>query len=223
MVLDSELNVPPSYKEFVIKFGNVKLLKQGTIYLIQVFSVPRDAESDSKEKLLNFGRTDRGLAYFKEALLEKNSESPVVEWTGQQFGLRQTANSFEEWLKKKYDAAKKQFTKNRWNEIVAGPKPFTSLENEIVKARRQYHWRVIGISKNGDLQFEVSNKSKMTLPFLSIGIRGIHGSVDGGIWLPVSNVAPGETRVIEKGCYKDLIEPQYVEAYELPDPEPEDR
>jgi hypothetical protein len=41
--------------------------------------------------------------------------------------------------------------------------------------------------------------------------------------LLVSSVSPGETRVVEKDCYKDLVDPKDVEVFEQPDPEPEDR
>ncbi len=223
MVETSDLAVPPSYKEFVMKFGNIKLYRQGTIYLIQVFSVPIDTETGQGESLLNFGRTDRGLSYFKTSLLVEDAESPVFEWTGREAGLRQTANGFKEWLKKKCNSAKRQFSKKRWSEIVAGPKPFTLWEEAIVEARKRFHWRIIGIAEGGDLQFEVHNGSDMALPYLSIGIRGKQGRVQGGIWLSISHIAPGETEIVEKGCYKKLLAPEDVEAFQLPDPEPEDR
>ena len=63
----------------------------------------------------------------------------------------------------------------------------------------------------------------MTLPYLSIGVHGTQGRVQGGIWLPVSHIPPGTTAIIEKGCYKDFLPPQDVETFELPDPGPEDR
>jgi hypothetical protein len=68
----------------------------------------------------------------------------------------------------------------------------------------------------------------MVLPYLSLGIRGqlrppktepLHG----GVWLPVSSISPGETRVVVKDCYKDLVDPREVEVFDQPDPEPEDR
>ena len=109
LVEGSELAVPLSYKNFVIHFGHAQLYRQGNIYLVQVFSVPQDAESAQGEPLLNFGRTDLGHAYFKMSLLVKDSETPVFEWTGRGTGLRRTANGFEEWLHKKCSAAKRLF------------------------------------------------------------------------------------------------------------------
>ena len=81
----------------------------------------------------------------------------------------------------------------------------------------------MGIANSGDLQFEVHNGSDRVLPFLSIGVRGRHGEINGGAWLPVSSVLPGQTRVIERDCYKKWLRPENVEVFDLPDPEPEDR
>lgn len=222
LVEQAELPVPPSYKQFVIQFGNAKLYRQGNVYLVQVFAVPADAQSEDGEALLYFGRTDMALAYFKESLLVPGAESPVFEWRHGQ-GLQQTANGFEGWLKAKCEAARKLFKKKQWEAIEKGPPPFTEQEQAVVDARRKFRWRVVGVADNGDLQFEVHNGSDMVLPFLSIGVRGKNGKVDGGVWLPVSSVLPGQTRVVEKDCYKDLIPPDEVNAFEQPDPEPEDR
>lgn len=97
-----------------------------------------------------------------------------------------------------------------------------------MNARRQFSWRVVGIATNGDLQFEVHNGSDLILPYLSVGIRGKlrpprSGPLNGGVWLPVLNILPGETRMIEKDCYKEVVDPADIEAFGEPDPEPEDR
>jgi len=222
LVEQAELPVPPSYKQFVIRFGNAKLYRQGSNYLVRVFAIPVDAESDDGEPLWHFGRTDMALAYFKESLLVPGEESPVFEWRHEQ-GLQQTASGFEEWLKSKCEASRKLFKKKQWQQIEKGPSPLTEEEQSIVEARRKYRWRVIGITANGDIQFEVHNGSDMVLPFLTIGIRGKYGEVTGGVWLPVSEVMPGETNIIEKGCYKNRVDPQNIIAFEEPDPGPEDR
>ena len=64
-----------------------------------------------------------------------------------------------------------QFKKKEWKDIEAGPPPFSALEIAILEARRLFRWRVVGIASNGDLQFEVHNRSNLILPYLSIGIR----------------------------------------------------
>src|SRR5690606_32005546 len=107
-------------------------------------------------------------------------------------------SGFEEWLKSNCEASRKLFKKKQWQQIEKGPPPFTEREQAIVEARRKFRWRVAGIAANGDIKFAVHNGSDMVLPFLSIGIRGKNGEITGGVWLPVSTILPGETRVIEK-------------------------
>jgi len=226
-VEESPVPVPPSYKEFVLRFGNAKLYRSVSSYLVQVLAAPREARSVEGEPLLYFGRADMAQAYFKEALLVPGGESPVFEWDHEQ-GLQKTADGFEPWLEANRTAARRQFKKRQWEAIEKGPPPFTEQERAIVEARKRFRWRVVGVAPNGDLRFEVHNGSAMTLPYLSVGVRGRLmppniGPLDGGVWLPVSAVSPGETRIIEKDCYKDLVNPGDVEVFEDPDPEPEDR
>lgn len=226
-VEESAVPIPLSYKEFIFRFGNAHLYRQENLYLVQVFAAPREAYYDDGEPLLHFGRTDDSLAYFKEALLVPGGESPVFEWRHNQ-GLQKTADGFEPWLEAKCKAARSHFKKKLWDSIEKGPTPFSDQEKAIVEARKFFRWRVVGVAPNGDLRFEVHNGSAITLPYLSVGIRGElqppkSGPLSGGAWLPVSSVSPGETRIIEQGCYKDLVNPNSVEVFERPDPEPEDR
>ena len=223
MIESSTIGLPPSYMCFVIQFGNAKLYRQGGVYLVQVYAGPREEESEKGEALIHFGRTDYGLAYFKESLLVKGEESPVFEWAGPDAGMRRAAGGFEEWLTKKCNAARRQFTKKAWAGILKGPKPFTEQEKAVVEARRRFRWRVIGIAKNGDYQFEVHNGSTMLLPYLSIGVRTRDGEPFGGVWLPVGHIGPGDTAIVEKDCYKEAFDPHDVEVFEEPDPGPEDR
>lgn len=222
LVQTSAIPVPPAYKEFVIQFGNAKLYRQGGGYLVKVYAVPQDAQAENGEGLLLFGRTDMGLAYFKESLLVQGDESPVFEWRGHG-KLYRTAPGFEQWLQSKCAAARKTFKKKRWEQIKEGPPPFSEWEQKIVEARRKFKWSITGIASNGDIQYQVYNGSDMVLPYLSIGIRGKHGKNNGGVWLPISSVLPGQTRVIEKDSYKNVLAPEDVEAFEKPDPGPEDR
>src|SRR5262249_4716924 len=132
------------------------------------------------------------------------------------------AETFSVWLEKRGRSARKMYSKKEWNAILHGPAPFTPKEEKIVAARRRFRWRVVGITESGDLHFEGTNGSDRGLPVLSIGIRGRDG-LEGGVYLAVSHLEPGETAVVVKDAYKDLIPPTDVEAYALPDPEPEDR
>jgi hypothetical protein len=219
--------LPPSYREFVLRFGNAKLFRRGSNWLVQVYAGPREAETDQVESFIHFGRTETALAYFKESLLAAGEESPVFEWRHEQ-GVQQTVGSFEDWLKSKCDSARKRYKKREWEAIEKGPPPFTDHEQAIVEARKQFQWRVVGVALNEDLRFEIHNGSTMTLPYLSIGIRGKlrppkTGPLNGGAFLPVASIHPGETQVVEFDCYKKFIAPEDTEAFALPDPGPEDR
>jgi len=223
----SGMPIPPSYREFVFQFGNAKFYREGGIYLVQVFASLERIEGGDGAIWWQFGRTDMAPAYFKDALLVDGEESPVFEWQNE-LGVRHVADTFEGWLKRRCAGARALFKKKQWEAIVKGPPPFSMEEQAIIEARRRFRWRTIGVSPAGNLLFEVHNGSNAILPYLSIGIRGKlrppkSGPLNGGIWLPVASVRPGETRVIEKDCYKDVVDPIDIEAFPTPDPEPEDR
>jgi hypothetical protein len=226
LVRSSELAVPPSYKEFVIRFGNAKLYRRSSYWLVEVYAGPLERVTN-EEPLLEFGRTHTSLAYFKESLLVAGCESPVFEWRHEQ-GVQQTADSFLDWLKAKCSEARKEYKKKEWEAIVKGPPPFSSEEKAIVEARRKYRWEKVGIAENGDIQFEVFNGSNTVLPYLTIGIRGKlrppkTGPLTGGAFLPVSCILPGQSQIIEFDCYKKYVDPKDVEAFAQPEPQPEDR
>jgi len=220
---DSKALIPPSYKAFILQFGNANLYrKAGDTYLVRVYANPREVESNEGEPLLHFGRTDLSLAYFKRSLLVPGGESPVFVWRHHQ-GFRREAEGFEEWLGKSCKAAKNRFKKREWDAIQKGPAPFDERENGIIKARRKFDWRVVGTAANGDLLFEVHNGSEMTLPFLSIGVRKKNGEHIGSVGLAVFSLLPGQTVTIQQDCYKDRHPPETIEVFLKPDPEPEDR
>jgi hypothetical protein len=223
----NEFPLPPSYRAFVLQFGNAKLYRIRSYWLVEVFAGPREAEGPEGEPLILFGRTDTSLAYFKEHLLVRGEESPVFEWRHEQ-GIQRTADSFVDWLFAKCISARKRFRRSEWAAIEKGPPPFTNREMAIVTARRQFRWRVVGVSLNDDLRFEIYNGSTLVLPYLSIGVRGRlrapkEGPLEGGAFLPVALIRPGERQVVEFDCYKQLVAPEDVEVFDLPDPGPEDR
>jgi hypothetical protein len=226
-VEDSGVPVPPSYKEFIFRFGNAKLHRSLDMYLVEVFAAPREAGSEETGPLLWFGKEDRSPVYFKKGDLKPGAECPVYKWRPES-GVRRRAVGLEEWLRAACASARRQFRRKEWEAIEHGPAPFSEFEQAIVSARRLYRWRILGIAPDGDLRFEVHNGSTMTLPYLSVEIRGQlwppkTGPLLRGAWLPVSAIPPGETGVVEFNCYKDLVDPKTVEAFDKPDPGPEDR
>ena len=223
MIAQSAWPFPPSYKQFVLTFGHTLLYRQKSIYLVEVLTFPREAILPQGDRAFNFGRTDLGLVYFLESHLAPNAECPVFQTPGESSGIEKIAESFRDWLTTACRAARKLYSKKRWADIEAGPVPFSPEELAIVDARRYFRWRVVGVSKEGNIRFEIHNGSQRRLPFLSLGVRGKHGSVQGGVWLPVSHITPGSTAVVEKDCYRDLLAPSDVEVFDKPDPGPEDR
>ncbi len=222
-----EFPLPPSYKEFVLRFGNAQLYRRSSYWLVEVYAGPREAESEEQEALIHFGRTHTSLAYFKEPLLVEGGESPVFEWQHGQ-SIQQTADSFVDWLNAKCVSARKQYKKKEWESIEAGPTPFTDHDRAVVEARKQFRWSVVGVAPNEDLRFEIHNGSTVTLPYLSVGIRGKlrppkTGPLEGGGYLPTASIHPGETKLLEYDCYKQFIAPEDTEVFELPEPGPEDR
>ena len=104
--------------------------------------------------------------------------------------------------------------------MLRGPLLFTAEELSVVQVRRLFTWRVVGVTPNGEMMYEVRNGSDRHLPFPSIGIRGRSGKLQGGVWLPVDHIAPGQSAVVVKDTYRELLDPSDVEAHSLPDPEP---
>lgn len=212
--------LPAEYKDFVRELGRAKLYRQGGYYKVGVIAPPEEAKLTTGEDLLRIGHFDDARAYFKSTDLTAGGVVPVFEWGAG--GLRSAAGGFEDWLKKRCVAARKKYGA-RWKDIVRGPQPFSAWEIDIVEARRHFHWKVLGVTPDGDLRFEVENLSELTLPYLSIGVRSLDGKFEGGVWLPVSQIAPRTRAVLERDCYKKLVDPANVQLFALPDPEPEDR
>ena len=75
----SDFPLPPSYKEFVLRFGNARLYRYSTNYYVTVFAGPREVDSYKGEAFIQFGRTWTSSAYFKESLLVPAGETAVFE------------------------------------------------------------------------------------------------------------------------------------------------
>jgi hypothetical protein len=214
----SDAPLPPSYRQFVLQFGNAKLYRYSSDYYVTIFAGPRGATDSKGESYVLVGRTWTSRAYFKESLLQEGRDSPVFERYYN--STRKTADGFEEWLHAKCRMARKRFKKGQWQAVVEGPAPFTEQEAAIARARKKFTWRVVGIASDGELEFEVHNASELRLPYLSVGIRYKNGEDFGGVSIPVSHVAPGQTVMVKLDCYKATHDPSTIEAFELPDAEP---
>jgi hypothetical protein len=217
---------PASYREFVLKFGNADLYRQDELdlYYITVYASLREWKTKEGQVLWLLGRHNMHFACFQDELLSGAKESPVFERIEPSGYMQPVADAFQAWLEDRARCARKRYGKRRWAEIVRGPEPLTPFERQIVEARRRYRWRATGVTKNGDIEFEVHNGSEMVLPYLSIGIDDEDGVLGGGgAFLPVGKIKPGETRIIAFDCYKDIVPPERIKPFALPDPGPEDR
>jgi hypothetical protein len=214
------LLLPPSHRLFLSKFGGAKLYRELDYYLLGVLASPWEGKDSDGEPIACIGHYDDANVYFKLPLSE-GEELPVFEWVGR--GLRKVSDTFEQWIEKRCLDCKKRIGKTRWAKILEGPMPFSAEEMRIIEARKRFEWSVMGKTDNDDVRFKVHNGSDITLPFLSIGIRSIDRKFNGGVYLPVSALKPGETAIIDRDCYKKQIDPNLIEAFALPDPGPEDR
>jgi hypothetical protein len=209
---------PESYSEFMTEFGAAQLYRELSYWLLRVYKRPIVRADRTGCEFLAFGGFGSGMAYFRRSDLGRGA-IPVYETRGPS-GLFITSGSFEGWLVSKSRAARKHYTKTEWIEVLRGPDPFTPQELEIVAARRKYEWALLRVSGTARMTFRVTNHSDRRLPFLTIGVRG--PNLIGGIWLAVSEIGPGETRVVEHDAYQ-CTRPETQEAFAVPDPWPEDR
>jgi hypothetical protein len=219
-VLQSEIPLPLSYKEFVLKFGNAKLYRTSRNGCqIGVFAGPRESILNDGTRIYHIGFHDDASVYIKPG--SHSPELPVFEFDTH--SEEKVADDFAEWLMASCAHARNSYGKKQWAEILRGPEPFTVEEEEMLEARRRIKWRVLGIDPVGKLIFEVTNIGSSTLPVLTVGVRSKDERLNGAIRLKIGHVGPGQTDVLHVDCYKDLRSPQEIEAFALPDPRPEDR
>jgi hypothetical protein len=217
--IDWPVPPPEDYRQFIAEFGPSMLYRSLGWWLVRIFSRTVLYQDAKHGPFLQFGGFDAGVACFLQSDLERGV-SRVYETRGVS-GLFVTAASFEEWLAGASRRAKKRYRRREWQEIVAGPAPFTREEEEIVAARRMFEWKLLGVTTGGKVTLEITNHSSRTLPRLSLGIRGprLHGRS----YVLVADILPGMTKIVGHQGYTCLKEPEKQVPYALPDPEPEDR
>jgi hypothetical protein len=223
-IKSTKLAAPRSYKEFALRFGNANLYRNDSLdlYRVTVHASMHECSMEDGARLMRIGRNENHDAYFRADLLDGDRESPVFEWIEPAGYLRQAADGFEAWLNDRCRIARHKYSKRRWQEILRGPAPLTNAERAMLKARKKFRWRIVGVARNQDVRFEVHNGSDLRLEYLTIGIRG-KTIGEGAIFLPVRSVAPGRTKVITFDCYKQWERPTEIEAFSITDLGPEDR
>lgn len=220
-IVGTNFPMPSAYKEFVLKFGNAKLYRnaRNDSYKMGVFAGPREAVLENGTPVYHIGFHDGASAYMKG--LSKSDAFQIFEFDS---GLEEkVASGFEEWLSTRCATARSKYGKAKWADILRGPKPFDEKEKEIIEARRLMCWRVLEINADGDHIFEITNAGQRVLTALTIGVRSKDGRLNGAVRLNVANVSPGQTAQLQASCYKNLVPPQEIEIFALPEPKPEDR
>jgi hypothetical protein len=220
IVVQSQLALPASYKEFVVKFGNAKLYRRSRNgYQIGVFGGPREATLNDGLRIYHLGFHDGASVYVKSA--SNSIVFPIFECEAD--SREKVADDFEEWLTASCAHARSTYSGEKWAGILSGPEPFTSKEKEVIETRRQIQWQVLGIDSVGNHIIEVMNSGCRRIPVLTVGARSTNGRLNGAILLQIGAVGPGQTTTLHVDCYRDLAPPREIELFALPDPEPEDR
>jgi hypothetical protein len=220
-VRQSNLPLPPAYREFVLKFGNAKLYRMAASdsYRIGIFAGPKEATLADGTGIYHLGFHDGASVYVKP---EPNSTVlPIFEF--ESGSEEKVADDFGGWLTESCVQARSAYGREKWAEIVRGPEPFTAEENEVIEARRLIQWRVLGIDAEGNHIFELVNAGSRTLPVLTVGVRSKDRRLNGAVLLKIGHIRPGQTGIVHTDCYKDLMSPRDIEIFALPDPQPEDR
>lgn len=219
---DEDAKMDGPYFDFLMKFGYARFFTDHQdVPVMSVYPLKEFRRVDFKDGSSYFGFGFRGgkSFYFSQAELLSRS-NPSVYLVGKQ--AKCLGVDFSQWLKDSYEVVKSRYSSRAWRRIVDGPIPFSASEMNVVNARGKYFCRIIGIADDGDALIHVFNNSEMKLPYLTIRVEEKGGDfLDGSVWLDVGRIGPGESGVIKKNCYKDIISPEKLQLRDMPAPIPE--
>ena len=216
----STLQLPKSYKNFALRFGNAQLYRRSRIgYCVGLFINPGEETLTDGTSAFHIGYHDGAQVFLEKSA--HGHESAVFEIECGR--MEKVAQSFEEWLFTACERIRLAYGVEKWDEIIRGPAPFNSGERCIVEARRQFVWDVVGVDADRNHIVRITNNSKLVLPVLTIGVRSKDGRLNGAVRLKVGDILPGETREVRADCYKGLVPENAIELFSLSDPLPEDR
>ncbi|MBY0262718.1 MAG: hypothetical protein K2Q20_10265 [Phycisphaerales bacterium] len=217
--------VSHSYRAFAARFGNANFFRESVDgYRVRVFAAPRRLGGDL-ERFVLVARAGSVFAYFDTEGPSEDGESPIHLWVGGPAGYPpySTGDTFEAWLTAKWRAARRRYGVRAWASIMAGPRPFSPEEAAIAEARERYEVRIVGVSDEGHVVFNVLNCSAMTLGLIEVGVRDREGWVSGSVRLDVSGIGPGTSGTVSVDCYRSLAPPERMEIVPMPPLGPEDR
>jgi hypothetical protein len=214
--------LPEAYRSFLLKFGEARLIrdKRNPWHWLKIFALRPCPDGAGDATWLEFGYFfNSGAACFKWC--EDGGFQPGI-FCGEIAPYRRNAESFEEWLFKSFNEAKRSYSKREWSAIRDGPKPFDARELQIVEAMQKYAFKKCGVSSKGNILIEVINRSDIQLPYLTIGVKMSNG-LEGRVAVPVGAIQPQQSRIVEREIYKGSSDPELTMLFSLPRPEPEDR
>jgi hypothetical protein len=223
--------LPADYREFVQEFGQARLFRHQSHpwHCMLVFAPPRAQPLEAAGR----GKGARPAIRI-EVGHHINSGSAWFQWDGGVFAKggaifaghscqpARVIPSFEDWLKKSFFSSKKLYSKTDWQAALKPAPPFSEREKQIVEALPNFGFKKVGVSASGDIVVHVQNNSSIELPFLTLGVRGESG-MEGAVAFRTRGILPGMSGIIEQDAYRGSMDPQQVELFRLPQPEPEDR
>jgi hypothetical protein len=208
---------PPSYIEFLTRYGGVKLFREGLGYLMTVSPTPVKVDDDEYGELFRFGSYDDSYYYFSPTSMKPNEESPVYAFVDGE--LVPVAHSFSEWISLGSTELLSRQTPMPDGEVTTA---FSEQEQMIVRHRRQYLWQIIGRTEKF-VVINITNASDATLDCITLGVRSIDRTINGAVKVDVRDVAKGMSKNINLDCYSHLVHPSRVELFNLPEPTPSTR
>ena len=219
-VSNSALDIPRSYMDFVIRFGNAKLYRRDRDgYGVVIWAGPRSRPSPPEAPFYFVGF--HGGGYIGVRRRPSGIGHSVVE---NDCGTEtDTELHFDEWLYHACTAVREQIDDSEWRSILLGPPPFSAMERAIVAARRQMLWERAGVDVRGRYDLQSEKRDPLTLPFLTIGARSRDKHLNGGLFLKTGHIPPGQSGEVHASAYKEFVDPAQMEFFSLPDPQPEDR
>lgn len=204
---------PPSYLEFLARYGGVKLFREGYGYLLIVLALPQQLDGGESGVLFRFGSYDDSYCYFLSSLLKASEESPVFAFDDGK--LVRVAKSFSEW----FTLGVRELISRQESKAGGDRTAFTEAEKRVVQLRKEYNWLVVGTTDTY-VEILITNESDSTLDCITLGVRSKDHTLNGAVRVDVKGLSPGMSRKLQLDCYSDLIDSSCVELFDLPDPTP---
>jgi len=227
-IAPSELGTwDPMITSFLTEFGAARLYREGVGHRISLHW-PRRPESEVIRSMVG-DLLELGVVQGESIYVGPQDSTGACLWKldSESGKPRIIRLPFDVWLKRAGVTSRRLYPLQEWRDMALDPKPFTAQELERLAARKLFDWTVERLPRRKanptwvrTIAIEVTNRSTLTLPYLTIGYRGNAGA--SRIHVDVSGVGPGMQRRIARDVHgSDGAELQDFFAVE--DPLPEER